>query len=81
MKEDDISAPIRRGPYYYYKRTLEGKEYVQRCRRHVPNVDAQINVHDTMPTGPGAPPEQILVDENVKAQEHAFYCIDAFKAR
>ncbi|KAL8519788.1 hypothetical protein ACS0TY_010649 [Phlomoides rotata] len=79
VKEDDISAPIRRGAYYYYKRNLEGKEYVQRCRRLVPNVNAQANVHDIMPTGPGAPPEQILLDENVKAQEHAFYCIDAFK--
>ncbi|KAJ0803420.1 putative oligopeptidase B [Helianthus annuus] len=33
IKEDDITAPVRKGLYYYYERTLEGKEYVQHCRR------------------------------------------------
>ncbi|KAL0000285.1 hypothetical protein SO802_019887 [Lithocarpus litseifolius] len=32
IKEDDVSAPVRRGAYYYYHRTLEDKEYVQYCR-------------------------------------------------
>ncbi|KAL0420451.1 UNVERIFIED_CONTAM: Protease 2 [Sesamum latifolium] len=79
LKEDDISAPLRRGPYYYYKRTLEGKEYVQHCRRFVANIGAESSVYDTMPTGPDAPPEHVLLDENIKAQEHAFYSIGAFK--
>ncbi|MBA0726806.1 hypothetical protein Golax_002607, partial [Gossypium laxum] len=79
IKEDDISAPLRKGPYYYYSRTLEGKEYVQYCRRPIPNRDAPSSVHDTMPTGPDAPPEHVILDENVKAQEHGFYRIGAFK--
>ncbi|KAL0336637.1 UNVERIFIED_CONTAM: Protease 2 [Sesamum radiatum] len=79
LKEDDISAPLRRGPYYYYKRTLEGKEYAQHCRRLVPNIGAEASVYDTMPTGPDAPPEHVLLDENIKAQEHCFYSIGAFK--
>ncbi|KAL2226621.1 UNVERIFIED_CONTAM: Protease 2 [Sesamum indicum] len=79
LKEDDISAPLRRGPYYYYKRTLEGKEYAQHCRRLVANIGAEASVYDTMPTGPDAPPEHVLLDENIKAQEHAFYSIGAFK--
>ncbi|KAL0363792.1 UNVERIFIED_CONTAM: Protease 2 [Sesamum angustifolium] len=79
LKEDDISAPLRRGPYYYYKRTLEGKEYAQHCRRLVPNIGAEASVYDTMPSGPDAPPEHVLLDENIKAQEHAFYSIGAFK--
>ncbi|KAE8660951.1 Prolyl oligopeptidase family protein isoform 2 [Hibiscus syriacus] len=78
IKEDDISAPSRKGPYYYYSRTLEGKEYVQYCRRPVCNCNAPPSVHDTMPTGPCAPPEHVILDENVKAQEHGFYNIGAF---
>ncbi|PPR98904.1 hypothetical protein GOBAR_AA21747 [Gossypium barbadense] len=74
-----MSAPLRKGPYYYYSRTLEGKEYVQYCRRPIPNRDAPSSVHDTMPTGPDAPPEHVILDENVKAQEHGFYRIGAFK--
>ncbi|KAI3474334.1 hypothetical protein Pfo_029157 [Paulownia fortunei] len=80
LKEDDISAPLRQGSYYYYRRTLEGKEYAQHCRRLVADFGAQASVNDTMPTGPDAPPEHVLLDENVKAQEHAFYSIGAFKA-
>lgn len=84
IKEDDISAPIRRGPYYYYKRTLEGKEYVQHCRRLVSNDEgdaAPPTVHDIMSTGPDAPPEHVILDENIKAQKHAYYSIGSFKVR
>ncbi|KAJ9691732.1 hypothetical protein PVL29_013808 [Vitis rotundifolia] len=79
IKEDDISVPLRKGPYYYYERTLEGKEYVQHCRRLVPNVEVPPSVYETMPTGPSAPPEHVILDENIKAQEHAYYSIGAFK--
>ncbi|WCJ38966.1 Prolyl oligopeptidase family protein [Euphorbia peplus] len=79
IKEDDISAPRRKGPYYYYKKNLEGKEYVQHCRRYLSNPDAPPSVHDVMLTGPNDPPEHVILDENVKAQAVAFYSIDAFK--
>ncbi|KAL5828302.1 hypothetical protein ACOSQ4_020099 [Xanthoceras sorbifolium] len=80
MKEDDISAPLRGEQYYYYKRYLEGKEYVQYCRRLVPtSTHTPPSVYDTMPTGPDAPPEHVILDENVKAQHHSFYSIGAFK--
>ena len=76
-----MSAPVRRGAYYYYHRTLEGKEYVQYCRSAVPNPDAPPSVHDTMPMldAPQAHNEHIILDENVKAQSHLFYSIAAFK--
>ncbi|XP_049368026.1 uncharacterized protein LOC125832883 [Solanum verrucosum] len=79
IKEDDISAPMRRGSYFYYTRNLEGKEYVQHCRCYVPTSGAPTSVYDTMPTGPDAPSEHIILDENVKALEHAYYSIGAFK--
>ncbi|AQK80640.1 Prolyl oligopeptidase family protein [Zea mays] len=78
IKEDDIDAPLRKGRYYYYERTLTGKEYVQHCRRPV-STDAPITVHDVMPTGPDAPDEHIILDENVKAEGHDYYSIGAFK--
>ncbi|XP_022139115.1 uncharacterized protein LOC111010104 [Momordica charantia] len=79
IKEDDISVPDRKGAYYYYERTLEGKEYVQYCRRFVPRGEASASVHDIMPTGPDAPPEQVILDENIKAQNQSYYCIGAFE--
>ncbi|XP_077231275.1 prolyl oligopeptidase family protein [Tasmannia lanceolata] len=79
IKEDDISAPVRKGSYYYYERTLKGKEYVQHCRRLISNVGSPPSVYDTMPTGPEAPEEHVILDENIKAQEHEYYRIDTFK--
>lgn len=79
IKEDDISAPMRRGLYFYYRRNLEGKEYVQHCRCYVPTSGAPTSVYDTMPTGPDAPSEHIILDENVKALEHTYYSLGAFK--
>lgn len=75
-----MSAPMRKGEYYYYKRTLQGKEYAQRCRLLIPNAEeAPPSVYDTMPTGPDAPEEHVILDENVKAQAHDYYVVGAFK--
>ncbi|KAG0456901.1 hypothetical protein HPP92_022058 [Vanilla planifolia] len=79
IKEDDISTPIRRGVYYYYERTFKGKEYAAHCRRLITS-ETGISVYDVMPTGPGAPEEHIILDENIKAQGHDYYSIGAFKA-
>uniref|UniRef100_A0ACD6APA0 Uncharacterized protein n=1 Tax=Avena sativa TaxID=4498 RepID=A0ACD6APA0_AVESA len=78
IKEDDIEIPLREGNYYYYERTLTGKEYTQHCRRLVP-IDGPITVHDVMPTGPDAPAEHIILDENVKAEGHDYYNIGALE--
>ncbi|KAL5199829.1 hypothetical protein ABZP36_021032 [Zizania latifolia] len=78
IKEDDIEAPLRKGQYYYYERTLAGKEYVQHCRRLVP-TNGPVTVYDVMPTGPDATNEHIILDENVKAKDHDYYSIGAFK--
>src|SRR5258708_7562564 len=32
--EDDVSAPARKGCWWYYTRTFEGLQYVTHCRRH-----------------------------------------------
>lgn len=36
-------------------------------------------MNDVMPTGPEAPKEQVLLDENIKAQEYEYYSVGAFK--
>lgn len=79
IKQEDLSAPFREGSYYYYTRTLEGKEYVQHCRRLIPNNEAPPSVHDTMETGPDAPPEHVILDENVKAEGQDFYSLRCFQ--
>ncbi|KAK8960316.1 hypothetical protein KSP40_PGU022825 [Platanthera guangdongensis] len=77
IKEDDISVPIRRGSYYYYERTLKGKEYVLHCRRLITD-DTSASAHDVMPMGPGAAEEHVILDENIKSQGHNYYSIWAF---
>ena len=33
IKENDMSVPVKDGPYFYYSRTKRGKEYAIHCRR------------------------------------------------
>jgi oligopeptidase B len=33
IKQTDLSVPVRRGDYYYYSRTEEGKQYAIECRK------------------------------------------------
>jgi oligopeptidase B len=33
VKQTDLDVPVRRGDYYYYSRTEEGKQYPIRCRK------------------------------------------------
>lgn len=79
IKEEDLFVPSRKGSYYYYKKTLEGKEYVQHCRRLIPESQKVPSVNDIMPTGPEAPHEHVILDENIKAQNHPYYSIGAFE--
>ncbi|KAI4980558.1 hypothetical protein ZWY2020_021043 [Hordeum vulgare] len=60
LMSDDTDVPLRKGRYYYYERTLTGKEYVQHCRRLVP-TDGHITVFDAMPVGLDAPDEHIVL--------------------
>ena len=33
IQQTDLSVPVRRGDYYYYSRTEEGKQYPIQCRK------------------------------------------------
>ncbi|ERN10239.1 hypothetical protein AMTRI_Chr09g31950 [Amborella trichopoda] len=79
IKEDDITVPSRKGCYFYYDKNLEEKQYVQHCRRRIPEGEGPGSVHELMPTGPDAPEEEILLDENVRSQGHEYYRVGAFE--
>ncbi|GAB2242955.1 hypothetical protein Droror1_Dr00019730 [Drosera rotundifolia] len=79
IKEADVSVPLRKGAYYYYEKNLEGKEYIQHCRRRVPDEGSPLSVHDVMPTHSDAPPEYVILDENVKAQGHTYYRVGGYE--
>jgi len=63
IKETDLSVPTKYMDYYYYSRTEEGKQYQIYCRRKA-SMEA---------------PEQIILDENAKAEGHDFYGVGAFE--
>lgn len=74
-KETDMSVPSRRGGYWYYGRTQEGKQYGIQCRCPIGDVDdwTPPEVSDDAPL----PGEEILLDANVEAQGHEFFSLGA----
>ena len=76
IKQTDMSVPQRRGKYWYYGRTEEGKEYGYSCRIPV----SEGSDPWTPPTIPetGAPDgEQVLLDVNALAEGHDFFALGA----
>lgn len=66
--ETDLSVPVRKGPWWYYSRTEEGKQYGISCRR----AAAADGAYDE------ARPEVVLLDENVEAAGHEYYATGVF---
>ncbi len=74
-KETDLSVPSRIGAYWYYSRSLEGKQYGMSCRCPVsspedwapPELEADAEV----------PGEEVLLDLNVLAEGHDFFSLGA----
>jgi oligopeptidase B len=69
--ETDLSVPVRKGPWWYYDRTVEGRDYAIHCRLPVqgtgPERESPPSMSDGVRTG-----EQILLDENVLAVAHGY---------
>jgi oligopeptidase B len=76
-KETDLSLPIRKGGYWYYMRTVEGKQYGIHCRR----VMAAGEV-DPPSTEDGSPleGEEVLLDGNLEAGDSEFFALGALSA-
>ena len=74
-QESDLSVPSRKGGWWYYTRTQEGKQYAVYCRRAV-------RPDDTGPpmTQDGTPldGEEVLLDGNELAGGEQFFALGAF---
>jgi oligopeptidase B len=74
-QETDLSVPVRKGGWWYYTRTAEGRQYPVRCRCPAAQDD---------PTPPVAgrdeplPGEQVLLDGNELAGDSPFFALGAF---
>jgi len=74
-KETDLSVPVRRGDWWYYGRSFEGKQYGVHCRCSAAGSDDwEPPVLDENTRVPG---EQILLDENIEADGHDFFSLGA----
>lgn len=62
IKQNDLSVPDRIGPYFYYSRTEEGKQYPIYVRRR----------------GSMTAPEEVIFDQNRMAEGHGYYSLGAF---
>ncbi|MBD3943924.1 S9 family peptidase [Microbacterium sp. NEAU-LLC] len=75
--ETDLSVPTRRGDWWYYGRTVEGKQYGIQCRAPLASPD------DWTPPSLSAdtevPGEQILLDSNVEAEGSEFFSLGSFE--
>jgi oligopeptidase B len=69
IKETDMSVPTRRGPWWYYSRTEEGKDYGIHCRRPARGLQ------ELPPAGEPGEEEQILLDENVLAEGTDYFAV------
>ncbi|MDV3129380.1 S9 family peptidase [Mycobacterium sp. 21AC1] len=74
-KETDLSVPMRRGDWWYYARSFEGKQYGVHCRCPVADPDdwapPKLDEHTEIPG------EQVLLDENVEADGHDYFALGA----
>jgi oligopeptidase B len=68
IKQTDLSVPTRRGTYYYYSRTEEGKQYPIQCRKKASD-DGSFEERSA---------EEILLDLNELAKGFKFISLGAF---
>lgn len=79
IQEDDMTVPLRKGPFFYYEKTLEGQQYKQHCRRPIVGGEGPGDVKEIMETTDYVSKEQVLLDENMEAAKYEFYSVGAFK--
>ena len=65
IRESDNSVPVKRGSFYYYVKTEEGKSYPAHCRRSCASESTE------------AGPEVVYFDENVIADGHEMCDVSA----
>ena len=74
-QETDLSVPTRKGGWWYYARTVEGKQYAVFCRRAVRPDDAGPPMS---PDGSPLDGEEVLLDGNELAGGGQFFALGAY---
>jgi len=86
IEETDLSVPVRKGPWLYYGRTVEGSNYGIHCRRPAgpegtgPDARGPDGTEPVAPRPDGSPDdvpegEQVLLDENGLARGHEYFAV------
>ena len=73
-KETDLSVPSRKGDWWHYGRTEEGKQYSIHCRLKATGP----NPPELPEDGSALPGEQVLLDGNELAEGHDFFSLGAY---
>jgi oligopeptidase B len=66
--QTDLSVPARRGEYWYYSRTIEGKQYALHCR-------VKVNGDQPPATEGDIPGEEVMLDGNEVAGDSEFFSL------
>jgi oligopeptidase B len=74
-QETDLSVPSRIGAYWYYSRSLEGKQYGMSCR--CPAASPDDWTPPALDAGTEVPGEEVLLDLNELAEGHDFLALGA----
>jgi oligopeptidase B len=72
VKETDLSVPVASGPWWYFARTLEGRQYAVHVR--APRAEGSARPD---PEAEQVPGEQVVVDGNAEAGESEFFSFGA----
>ncbi|GAA1934377.1 S9 family peptidase [Microbacterium aoyamense] len=75
--ETDLSVPTRRGEWWYYSRTREGRQYGIQCRAPLASTDDW--TPPSLSPETDVPGEQVLLDGNVEAEGHDFFSLGSFE--
>ena len=67
IQETDLSVPTRYGPWWWYSRTEEGKQYGISARKPVMTDDELVPAD--------AAEEQVLLDQNVEAGDSPYFAV------
>lgn len=74
--ETDMSVPVRKGQFWYYGRSIEGKQYGVQCRTAIAAEDDW--TPPTLEPGTPLPGEEVLFDGNTEAEGHEFFSLGSF---
>lgn len=78
-KESDLSVPVREGDWWYYTRTIEGRQYAIRARVPASGAGERAWTPPVLPEdGSALPGEQVLLDGNAEADGHEFFALGSF---